>query len=243
MELYHGSVDIVRTPQFGYGRKRNDYGLGFYCTQDKNLAKEWAVTAYRDEYVNIYRLETDTLSLMNLNSPEYNILHWLVILLQNRVFDLKTPLASQGKAYLLKTFPVEYQKYDLIYGYRADDSYFAFAQDFLSGAISLRQLSNAMYLGNLGNQMVLKSRKAFNAIIFLDCERVNAKEWFPKGEERDKQARHEYLNIERYSFAPDDIFITDILRERMNEHDPRLQRPVFAERTDEPCEDVGFFEK
>ena len=42
-------------------------------------------------------------------------------------------------------------------GYRADDSYFSFASDFINGAISYRQLCNAMCLGKLGQQFVLKS--------------------------------------------------------------------------------------
>ena len=33
------------------------------------------------------------------------------------------------------------KNYDVIIGYRADDSYFAFAQDFLNNAISLNTLN------------------------------------------------------------------------------------------------------
>lgn len=42
MKLYHDSEKIVETPQFGAGNPRNDYGLGVYCTQNLELAKEWA---------------------------------------------------------------------------------------------------------------------------------------------------------------------------------------------------------
>ena len=31
-KLYHGSRDIIKKPVYGYGKKYNDYGLGFYCT-------------------------------------------------------------------------------------------------------------------------------------------------------------------------------------------------------------------
>lgn len=37
------------------------------------------------------------------------------------------------------------------------DSYFSFAEDFLNNAISVSKLSKAMKLGNLGEQIVLKS--------------------------------------------------------------------------------------
>ena len=28
-KLYHGSRDIIKKPVYGYGKKYNDYGLGF----------------------------------------------------------------------------------------------------------------------------------------------------------------------------------------------------------------------
>ena len=44
MTIYHGSEEIIEHPVFGAGRKNNDFGVGFYCTEDKDLAKEWAVS-------------------------------------------------------------------------------------------------------------------------------------------------------------------------------------------------------
>ena len=38
--LYHGSEQLVETPAFGFGKKNNDFGLGFYCTESEELAKE-----------------------------------------------------------------------------------------------------------------------------------------------------------------------------------------------------------
>ncbi len=43
--LYHGSSQIIQTPQFGVGRVDNDYGQGFYCTESLPLAKEWACSS------------------------------------------------------------------------------------------------------------------------------------------------------------------------------------------------------
>lgn len=33
--IYHGSTDIVKIPKYGYGKENNDYGIGFYCTEDR----------------------------------------------------------------------------------------------------------------------------------------------------------------------------------------------------------------
>ena len=41
--IYHGSDHIIKKPKFGYSKPYNDYGIGFYCTQNPNMAKEWGV--------------------------------------------------------------------------------------------------------------------------------------------------------------------------------------------------------
>ena len=43
-KLYHGSCDIIEKPVFGKGKRYNDYGLGFYCTDSLEMAKEWGVS-------------------------------------------------------------------------------------------------------------------------------------------------------------------------------------------------------
>ena len=50
--IYHGSKEIVEVPEFGKGKKNNDFGLGFYCTESDALAKEWAVSSLRDGFSN-----------------------------------------------------------------------------------------------------------------------------------------------------------------------------------------------
>ena len=32
--IYHGSDHIIEKPKFSYGKPYNDYGIGFYCTQN-----------------------------------------------------------------------------------------------------------------------------------------------------------------------------------------------------------------
>ena len=222
MRIYHGSKDIIKKPLFGIGKKYNDYGLGFYCTESIELAKEWAVDIDRDGFANIYELDIKDLKILNLNDKKYNILHWLTILLENRIFDIHSSLAYEGREYLLKNFKINYEDYDVIIGYRADDSYFAFAQDFLNGSISYKQLNNALLLGKLGNQIVLKSKKAFNKIEFIDYIKVDKDKYYPIKENRDKLARREYFNNERNKRQKRDINIINIIDEEMKENDPRL---------------------
>ena len=223
MILYHGSKDIIEKPIYGQGKKYNDYGLGFYCTDNIELAKEWGTSFERSGYANRYQIDCTELKILDLNDDKYCILHWLAILLSNREFDTPAGLALEAKEFLKKNFMLDYKEYDIIKGYRADDSYFSFAQDFINGTISYRQLNNAMYLGKLGIQYVLKSKEAFNRIVFDGYEEAEYKEWYAKKMKRDKSARREYFDVERNRRQRGDIYITQILDEEMSPDDERLR--------------------
>ena len=73
--VYHGSKQIVEVPTFGLGRKNNDFGLGFYCTESIDLAKEWAISSLSNGFANRYTLATKYLKILKLNSPDYTILY------------------------------------------------------------------------------------------------------------------------------------------------------------------------
>ena len=221
--IYHGSENIIEKPIYGQGKAYNDYGLGFYCTEEIEMAMEWGAMRDKDGYANIYEIETDDLNILNLNDEKYCILHWLAVLLENREFETSSALAAEAKEYILEHFRVDYKNADAIIGYRADDSYFSFAQDFINGTISYRQLGNAMRLGKLGQQFVLKSKKAFDRVKYVGNEVAEHSVWFNKKEQRDKSARREYFDTERNKRQRGDIYITQILDEEMDENDSRLR--------------------
>lgn len=221
--LYHGSPNILQKPYYGGGKAHNDYGLGFYCTEDIELAKEWSCTEKEGGFANQYALNTEGLTALKLNSTPYHILNWLSILLQNRTFDVTPGLPADARDYLLDNFLPEYQSFDIIVGYRADDSYFAFAKAFLNGTISLDQLRKAMNLGNLGEQVVLKSERAFQQLEFLNAVSADYQQYFARRRERDEAARREFQKLASASTAADSIYIIDILRQRWRNDDARLQ--------------------
>ena len=210
--LYHGSDHIIEKPVFGQGKSYNDYGRGFYCTEHVELAKEWACATGVDGYANRYQLDLSGLSVLNLNTPKYNILNWLAILLENRKFNVAEGLPQRAKAYILQNFKVDYKKYDIIIGYRADDSYFSYAGDFVNGTLSLSDLSEAMRLGKLGEQVVLKSKKAFDALTFVEGIKAPREEYFAKCKQRDEEARGKYRTIATKPVAEDATYVIDIIR-------------------------------
>lgn len=223
MVLYHGSQNVIKKPYYGGGRPANDYGLGFYCTESESLACEWAVSEQHDGFANRYEFNADGLSVLNLNGSDYTILHWLAVLLQHRTFDTRYGLATLAKQYLVENFSVNVEAYDVVRGYRADDSYFSFAQDFISGTISYPQLTTAMRLGDLGEQIVVKSRRAFTRLVFVSAKAAVREEWLDAKESRDASARRDYFDMRKTPYRLEDLSIQQIMQERIVPGDPRIR--------------------
>lgn len=222
LTLYHGSEAIREMPAFGEGNPHNDYGLGFYCTESVDLAKEWACVQGRGGFANRYTIDLEQLEILYLNGGDFHILNWLAILLENRTFDIKAAIARQAKDYILEHFLPDYKHFDIIVGYRADDSYFSFSRAFLENLISLEQLQRAMHLGKLGEQVVLKSKKAFEHIRFGQAEYVDSGVYYALRQKRDRQAREDYYRLQSETTAANAVYAIDIIRQNWQSDDPRL---------------------
>jgi len=223
IELFHGSPKIIEKPVLGAGNARNDYGLGFYCTKEIELAKEWACPTQNDGFANRYSFDMEGLDVLDLSAKSYNILNWLAILLENRIFDITTPIARDAKDFIISRFIPDYKLKDVIIGYRADDSYFSFAKAFIGNAIPLSALAKAMMLGQLGIQTCIKSDKAFSRLAFKEAIAVNGDEYFIRRSTRDRKAREDYLKLLDESHDRNAIYIMDIIRQDWKKDDERLQ--------------------
>ena len=228
LTIYHGSSKIIERPDFGTGNPHNDYGLGFYCTESTELAKEWASSTETDGFANQYQLNLTGLSTLSLTSVDYHILNWLSVLLENRRFRIDGAIAQQAKAYISENFSVDYKQYDIIRGYRADDSYFSFANAFLNNTISVTQLEKAMVLGKLGEQIVLISQKAFASIEFVNAIPAPNEIYLPKKLARDTAARKDFQQEKARGSILTEKYILDIMREGWKNDDERLQRIVLG---------------
>lgn len=222
--IYHGSNQIVEIPTFGAGRKNNDFGPGFYCTENSDLAKEWAVSSLRNGFSNCYTLDTEYLNILRLNSPDYTILNWIAVLVEHRLFSIRTPVARRAKQYLIEHFGINVNAFDLIIGYRADDSYFDFAEAFLNNAITVEQLSRAMLLGKLGEQIVVKSKFAYSRLQYEGFEIAEKETYYVLRKARNDQAGQKYLDI--LEEESDGLYIRDIIRGGIVNDDPRIPRNI-----------------
>lgn len=214
MTLYHGSGLVVQKPDVSYGKKNNDYGQGFYCTESEELAREWACPGEKDGISNRYRLETDGLRIFRLKGEsEESLLIWISVLLSNRKLNMDTEEACEGIRFLQSRYLMSLETADLVIGYRADDSYFSFVKDFLNNRISLEQLRQALRLGSVGEQIVIKSQRAVAALEFEGYEIVDWKEYYMKRLQRDQALRNMYQELRRNADVSG-RYMRDIVKER-----------------------------
>lgn len=225
MQLYHGSSVIIKMPEYGKGNLHNDYGRGFYCTESLELAKEWACPEARDGFANAYELDLRGLQILDLQDENYHILNWIALLLQNRVFVKRAPIAREAERYLLAEFLPDTSGYDIICGYRADDSYFSYAKDFLNNTITVGQLAQAMKLGQLGRQVVLVSEEAFSKLQYVGYEKADAGIYYTKRMQRERIARYTYSNGQERSVDESvyGLFVADLMRKGVKNDDACLR--------------------
>lgn len=192
--LYHGSQQIIKSPIYGKGRRDNDYGLGFYCTQSIELAKEWGSRLGVGGFVNKYSINLNDLKILRLDTDtDIDLLRWVCILSENRDIANLSEIQASKLRELQSYFRLpKYNSYDIITGHRADDSYFSSVRDFLTGAISLEMLGEAFKTGNLGNQVVIKSKKAFNRLRYLGSQKITSPVYQMNFMARDTFARNYY---------------------------------------------------
>lgn len=192
--IYHGSEKILKAPEFGKGEVYNDYGQGFYCTKNKDLAGEWAVLwTEKDGYINEYSFDYTDLKVLYLN--QMPVENWIAVLIVNRRGEYKKQHKKRMDVFLDK-FRVDISAYDVIEGWRADDSFYTYIRDFFAVALSVEKLKEAMGFGDLGNQICLKSKKAFDIIEYAAHYPAPASQFLKQAKDRDEEARRKYLEMD-----------------------------------------------
>jgi hypothetical protein len=182
----------VKVPEFGKGEINNDYGQGFYCTKNKGLAGEWAVLwTGKDGYINEYFFDYADLTVLYLN--QMPIENWIAVLVENRRGNYEEELQRRINIFL-DMYNIDVSKYDVIEGWRADDAFFSYIEDFFTLLLSLEKLKEAMKFGDLGNQICLKSEKSFGSkyIKYTTQHPASAYRFYKSAQDRDLNAKRQY---------------------------------------------------
>lgn len=89
MELYHGSIEIVESPEIREPNRTLDYGAGFYLTSSREQAENWVRRKFKGDithgWVNVYEYRPEaetTLSILSFDSADED---WLDFVMDNRM--------------------------------------------------------------------------------------------------------------------------------------------------------------
>lgn len=201
MILYHGSPNKAFIPEYGKGEEKHDYGRGFYLTEQKELAKEWAVCNPNGGNGWLHKYCLDYNGLKVFDFEQAGVLPWLAELMKHRAADTSRRYKLLSEKFILK-YGISMDNYDVIRGWRANASYFYIAKAFVRDEIDICILEELFRLGDLGIQYCLKSEKAFHALT-EDLQALEVVDFMTFNEQynlRDQAARHamkELINSDR----------------------------------------------
>lgn len=199
--LYHGSPNKKFVPKFKGGEDKHDYGNGFYLSAESLLAKEWAICNIKTNgYLHKYELNTEGLRILYINE-KYDVLTWLATLAKHRSADESKRYKINAEKLINKYYRSEIEEYDVIVGYRADDSYFYFAKNAIKNELDISLLELVMKTGNLGYQIFIQSKKAFKQLKEIEANKdgyyqyVDNDEYSVMYDEKDHFARRKVAEI------------------------------------------------
>lgn len=166
MKIYHGSKFTIEHPYTKGSDPYNDYGAAFYMTLNLESAHEWACRNDTIGIVNQYDFNMGGLKVLDLR--EHSPLNWVAILMHYRKLEKSFVNSFENRLKFLEdNYYLDVEQYDVIIGFRADDAYFRFPQDFVRGNLTLEQLDYSFKFGDLGVQYVLMSENAINRLKFV----------------------------------------------------------------------------
>jgi hypothetical protein len=156
MKLYHGSLEIVTSPQIIITDRLLDYGPGFYTTTSAKQAESWVRGKMKSDpgYVNVYEFDmkhTEELKTLWFREPSEE---WLDFVMANRT----------DKSYD--------HDYDLVYGPVADDRVYASFALYESGVYNKHDLIRELKTYVLVDQLLFHTERSLQFLSFIELKEV-----------------------------------------------------------------------
>lgn len=149
--LYHGSNQIVESPEIRIARYNKDFYYGFYCTLIKEQAIKWATRYQSVGYLNEYSYTENT--ELKIKKFETMTEEWLDFIADCRL----------GKAH----------DYDIVEGPMANDTIFNYVQDFIDGNISRTAFWELAKFKKPTHQISFHTARALTTLRFMKGYEVN----------------------------------------------------------------------
>ena len=151
MVLFHGSKEVVESPEIRTARYYKDFHFGFYCTQYRAQAERWALRYTGEGIVNEYEYTPNE----NLNIKVFSEMteEWLDFIVACRTGNPHS--------------------YDIVEGPMADDTIFNYVQDFLDGNITRSAFWELAKFKKPTHQISFHTEDALKTLRFLKGVKVH----------------------------------------------------------------------
>ena len=161
IQIYHCNTIEVATPKLNTVARNGDFGRGVYMSEDKDHARQQAVTlALRETLpfgiISFFETPIGLLSYSALHTRKFQSIGdaWLNFILKNR----RNPQAKKP--------------YDIIYGPALDDYGYACLNAFESGFMERSELINVLKTRKLPSQIMFRTAKSLLFLEFTGKEKV-----------------------------------------------------------------------
>ena len=150
MLLYHGSKDIVESPEIRIQRYNKDFYFGFYCTIHPEQAIRWATRFDGIGYLNEYEyVPQDDLKIKKFSQMSEE---WLDFIVSCRL----------GHSH----------EYDIVEGPMANDTIFNYVQDFADGKITREAFWALAKFKKPTHQISFHTARALTTLSFIKAYEV-----------------------------------------------------------------------
>ncbi len=159
MKVYHGSIEVVKSPDVLHSYRPLDFGKGFYVTTVKEQAEKWAKRK-ADLYnrnvgiINEYEMKADKTGLFEKTFPD-DLSEWIDFVCNCR----------DGSD--------DYIKYDLIAGKVADDKVFRVVDMYHHGIWDKERALKEIKVYETYDQIAFISQNAIDRLLsYVSCYEV-----------------------------------------------------------------------
>lgn len=159
MIVYHGSLEVVETPEIREPNRTLDYGSGFYTTTSYEQAESW-VKRKMDEhhldkgFVNAYDFDEsfmDNLKCLVFETPSEE---WVDFVMKNRT---QTGFVHD---------------FDIVFGPVANDRVYAAFALFEGGVLNKQELVRELKAYKLVDQYLFHTEKSLKALLFIEAKEI-----------------------------------------------------------------------
>jgi len=149
--IYHGSQQVVKSPEIRTSKYNKDFYYGFYCTEIKEQAVRWATRFNSRGYVSHFAYTPDP--RLKVLKFEGMTEEWLDFIVSSRL----------GRPH----------EYDIVEGPMADDTIFNYVQSFIEGKIPREAFWALVKFKYPTHQISFHTPKALRTLKFLEGEIID----------------------------------------------------------------------